>query len=166
MCRAGYAATALVGEGARLYGGRWNSKGVRLVYAASTLALGAIESLVHFSSALLPADFVSIAVEIPAALAVETWTVADLPKGWEQTPAPNVLQEMGEAWRTSGRTAILRVPSAVISNEFNVLFNPFHAYEKHIHARAPEPFFLDLRLMKAKPKAFPKRKKGQAKRKP
>jgi RES domain-containing protein len=116
---------------------------------ASSRALCALESFVHFSSARLPADYVSIAVEIPETLAVETWTVADLPHGWEQTPAPSVLQDMGAEWVRSGRTAVLRVPSAVIPDEFNVLLNPAHADARHVQARAPEPFVFDPRLIKA-----------------
>ena len=161
MCLAAYAATTLEGEGARLYGGRWNPKGVRMVYAASSLALGALESFVHFSSARLPADYVSIAVEIPETIAVETWTVADLPVGWDLTPAPSVLQEMGAAWVRSGRTAVLRVPSAVVRGEFNVLLNPAHADAGQVQPRAPEPFVFDPRLIKP-PEPAPRPRNAKA----
>ena len=124
-----------------------------MVYAASSLALCVLESFVHFSSALLPADYVSIPIDIPDTLAAETWTAGILPSIWGHTPAPSVLQEMGRQWVVSGRTAILRVPSAVVALEFNVLLNPAHPDAAQVRAGAPEPFVFDPRLAKTAPKA-------------
>lgn len=153
LCRAPYAATALQGVGARLGGGRWNPVGVSMVYAASSLALSALESFVHFPSTILPLDYVSIAVDIPDAMPIETWVAADLPAKWAQTPAPDSLKDLGREWIASGRTAVLVVPSAVIPGERNVLINPTHPDAAQIVARAPEPFFFDSRLIKAPPSA-------------
>jgi RES domain-containing protein len=149
LCRAAHAATALDGEGARLYGGRWNPKGVRMVYAAGSLALAVLESFVHFSSTLLPADYVAVPVDIPDTLAVETWTAPMLPADWSDTPAPSTLQALGKRWVAAARTAVLRVPSAVVPIEFNVLLNPAHPDAAQIHSGPPEPFVFDPRLKKA-----------------
>jgi RES domain-containing protein len=54
ICRRRYAAEAATGEGARLYGGRWNSRGVRVVYASTSLALAAIETFVSLEPNLQP----------------------------------------------------------------------------------------------------------------
>jgi RES domain-containing protein len=159
LCRAAHAATALDGEGARLYGGRWNPKGVRMVYAASSLALGVLESFVHFSSPLLPADYVSVTIEIPDSLPIETWVATTLPADWAQTPAPSSLQAMGKAWIQSGSSAVLRVPSAVVSLEFNVLLNPAHPDSARIRAAPPERFVFDPRLARVAQAPAPRRRR-------
>ncbi len=152
----------LDGEGARLFGGRWNPKNVPMVYAASSIALAAFESFVHFSSSLLPLDYVRVALEIPDDVAMETWTPADLPASWDDPIAPAALQELGREWTVSGRTAVLRVPSAVVPAEQNILINPRHEGATRIVARPPEPFRFDTRLIKvpaARPKDARKAKK-------
>jgi RES domain-containing protein len=148
LCRERHAASPLDGEGARLFGGRWNPKNVPMVYAASSIALAAFESFVHFSSSLLPLDYVHVALEIPDDVAMETWTSADLPAGWDDPIAPAALQELGREWTLAGRTAVLRLPSAVVSAEVNILINPRHVDATRIVARPPEPFRFDTRLIK------------------
>src|SRR6266705_6285705 len=70
ICRRGYAAEAASGEGARRYGGRWNSRGVRMVYASSSLSLAAVETFVNLEPNLRPADLVFIEGEIPEELEI------------------------------------------------------------------------------------------------
>jgi len=65
-----------------------------------------------------------------------------------RTPAPSALQKVGEEWVAAGRTAVLRVPSAVISMDFNILVHPAHAEAKKILTRKPVPFVFDARLIK------------------
>ena len=85
ICRLRYTAQAATGEGARLYGGRWNSRGVRVVYASATLALAAIETFVNLEPNLRPADLVSIEGEIPAGIETLTLDVKSLAARWHQT---------------------------------------------------------------------------------
>ncbi len=144
LCRRPY--VALDGEGARLFGGRWNPKGVPMVYAASHLSLAALECLVHFAPSILPADYVSVSLEIPDDVSREEWPLASLPRGWAETPAPASLQALGGEWARAGRTAVLVVPSAVIPGEKNVLVNPRHADANRIRAGKPTPFVFDARL--------------------
>src|SRR3954453_13094944 len=75
ICRRRYAAETASGEGARLYGGRWNSRGVRVVYASTSLALAAIETFINLEPKLVPNDLVSIAGEIPEDIEILTVTV-------------------------------------------------------------------------------------------
>jgi RES domain-containing protein len=144
LCRRPY--TALDGEGARLYGGRWNPKGVPLVYASSTLALAAMEALVHFTSNILPADYVSLAIDIPKAVRVTRWTLDDLPSEWASNPPSARDQALGAAWIASGKSAVLVVPSAVLPDESNVLINPRHPDAASIRAQRPARFTFDPRL--------------------
>jgi RES domain-containing protein len=74
ICRLRYAAEAASGEGARLYGGRWNSRGVRVVYASTSLSLAAVETFVNLEPNLRPADLVSIEGAIPdEAISAPSW---------------------------------------------------------------------------------------------
>src|SRR5271156_2046783 len=79
ICRRRYAAEAVSGEGARRYGGRWNSRGVRVVYASTSLALAAVETFVNLEPNLQPKDLVSIAGEIPTELEIERLNLKLLP---------------------------------------------------------------------------------------
>src|SRR6266850_2435281 len=125
ICRRHYAAEAAGGEGARLYGGRWNSRGVRVVYASTSLALAAIETFVNLEPNLRPADLVFIEGEIPSALRVTKLAVETLPSGWHETRDES-LHRFGNDWIRSGVTAALLVPSAAIRGEWNILLNPAH----------------------------------------
>src|SRR5882672_351283 len=85
ICRRHYAAEAAGGEGARLYGGRWNSRGVRVVYASTSLALAAMETFVNLEPNLRPTDLVSIAGEIPDTIEIERIDLKRLPANWRET---------------------------------------------------------------------------------
>ncbi len=85
ICRRGYAAEAASGEGARRYGGRWNSRGVRVVYASTSLSLAAVETFVNLEPNLRPADLVSIEGVIPEAIQTITLDGSSLPPRWYET---------------------------------------------------------------------------------
>src|ERR1700756_5180633 len=85
ICRRRYAAEAATGEGARLYGGRWNSRGVRVVYASTSLALAAVETFVTLEPNLQPKDPVSIEGEVPDELEIGRLDPRSLPSNWHET---------------------------------------------------------------------------------
>ena len=146
IVHARHAADALGGEGARLFGGRWNNKGRRLVYCAESLALAALEVLVHADAEDLPADMVQIAVEIPDRVPVRALERAELPAGWSAASGPDALKRLGDAWIEAAREAVLLVPSAVVPEERLVLINPDHPAAAKIEAGPPQPFRFDPRL--------------------
>ncbi|MEO1133770.1 MAG: RES family NAD+ phosphorylase [Cyanobacteria bacterium J06639_1] len=148
LCKACWAQSAFSGEGARRVGGRWNHKGVAVVYAARSLSLAAIELFVHLEPEDRPDDLVQISAEIPAGVSRRKLTLANLPKNWRAYPAPTMLQTLGSEWVRAGESAILELPSAVIPNETNVLVNPNHADFQDITINPPEPFFFDPRMWK------------------
>ena len=145
IVKASHAAAAFDGEGARLYGGRWNSPGTALVYTAESEALAALELLVHVRAPQLLAAYVSIPADFDEAL-VESVAVASLPSGWRRYPAPSALQQIGDRWVLEGRSAVLRVPSAVVPRESNFLLNPLHGDFARVALGAPAPFEFDGRL--------------------
>jgi len=145
LVKAKHAARAFDGEGARLYGGRWNSPGLRVAYASESVALAALELLVHLEEQALLARYAVCAVRVPDA-ALETLDEAALPADWRSAPAPVALQEIGRSWLDSARSPALAVPSAVVPIERNVLLNPAHRDWHRIRRDDPAPFTLDPRL--------------------
>jgi RES domain-containing protein len=144
ICRRRCAAS---GEGARLFGGRWNSRGVRVVYASTSLSLAAIETFVNLEPNLRPADLVSIEGEIPDGVEPIALDVRALPARWYETRDES-LHRFGDEWIRDKRSAALLVPSAAIRGEWNVLLNPVHAEFSTINFRDPEPFDFDRRMFR------------------
>jgi RES domain-containing protein len=133
LCRRPHA--DLTGEGARLFGGRWNSPGRPVVYLAEHPALAALEVRVHLDLPfeLLPADFVLMRVTMP-----------DESNRLFASEADSVT--MGNAWLTEARSATLTVPSALIPHAWNVLLNPNHPSAAQTSILGTEPFGFDPRL--------------------
>ncbi len=142
-----YADEAFSGEGGRLYGGRWNSEGVRATYLAGSLALAALEQLVHLSRAeLLAGQFMRFRVEILAEHVLELDPEA-LPEGWRGAPA--TTRALGDAWAEAQDSVALRVPSAVVPEEANYLVNPTHPQSAEaLTVHGSELFVFDERLLK------------------
>jgi RES domain-containing protein len=147
ICRRHYAADAASGEGARLFGGRWNSRGVRVVYASTSLALAALETFVNLEPNLRPADLVFIEGEIPDAVEIGRVDPKILPAGWQATRDES-LRRFGDDWIRDGKTAALLVPSAAIRGEWNVLLNPAHPDSSIIEFRDPMRFEFDVRMFR------------------
>ena len=147
ICRRRYAAEAPTGEGARRFGGRWNSRGIRVVYASTSLALAAIETFVNLEPNLQPDDLVSIEGEIPDELPVGRLSVKELPARWYRTRGES-LRRFGDEWIRSGREVALLVPSSAIRGEWNLLLNPAHTAFSKIRFQEPQPFQFDARMFR------------------
>ena len=141
-----FADAAFSGEGARLYGGRWNRLGQSLVYTAQSRSLALLEMLVQDDP--LRANYVLIPAHIPADVRIETLLPADLQPDWRVPAARDVLQSIGAQWLRALRSAVLAVPSAVIPAENNFLINPLHPDFHRITLGQPEPLETDLRLLR------------------
>jgi len=140
-----YLAHAFDGEGARRYGGRWNSPGVAVVYLAETLSLAALEVLVHLQSAQPFTAYSAVPVHFASGL-VHAVRERDLPSGWQRWPAPPELQAVGDSWAASGKSALLAVPSAVVPEERIFLVNPAHRDFRRLRIGEAQPFAFDARL--------------------
>jgi RES domain-containing protein len=141
-----HASTAFDGEGTRLYGGRWNSPGTKMVYTSSTISLAVLEVLVHLQEASLLSSYSLISAGFDDAL-VERLDHSMLPDGWRAYPAPSELQQIGDEWVRSQRSAVLEVPSVIVERESNYLLNPSHPDFSSIVIGEPEPFTFDERLL-------------------
>ena len=143
--RHAFAAGAATGEGARLYGGRWNSPGISVVYAATSLALAAVETFVNLDPNLLPNDLESIEGEIPDEPEIPRVDETTLPPKWYVTRT-EPLRKIGDRWTSQGKSVALLVPSAAIRGEWNILLNPGHPDYRKMKFKKPVPFEFDPRM--------------------
>lgn len=136
----------LSGNGARLYGGRWNSEGRAVVYFASSRSLAVLEALAHLSPTNMPDDFCMMIVEAPdnasAALDIKT-----LPEHWQEYPEQNILKQIGNRFLADKQQLLLKVPSAIVKEEYNYLLNPLHPDAGKVKVKSKQPFSFDARLL-------------------
>jgi RES domain-containing protein len=141
-----FAQQAFDGEEARLYGGRWNSVGVRMVYTAGSVSLAVLEILVNLENTdVLPAYSLR-AVQFDDAV-VSSLDRVRLPANWRDSPSPPELLAIGDAWIASGTSVVLEVPSAIVESESNYLINPAHPDFASLVIEPPQPFTFDPRLL-------------------
>ncbi len=145
IVRAKHAAGVFTGEGAARFGERWNLRGVPVVYASGSQALAALEILVHLNPQI-PLAYVAFRIEFEEML-IEKMKVRKLPPTWIAEPPDLSSKAIGDAWVRQTRTAVLQVPSALIPDEPNDLFNPAHPDYKNIIIDRPRPFSFDPRLL-------------------
>lgn len=141
-------ADAFDGEGARRYGGRWNLPGTRMVYAAQSLSLAALEQFVHLGPEDNHIRFVSFRVEIPDDLRMDELKPDKLPANWRMEPPQDSTQDIGTRWARSNGSAVLRVPSVIIPAEYNFALNPAHPDLGRIRIGEPKLFSFDPRMWK------------------
>ncbi len=135
------------GEGARLFGARWNSKGIAVVYTASHLSLAALEYLVHIDVDEVPDDLLAVSMEVPEQATELACTPGDLPSEWRRTPPPAKCREIGDKWASAGEHLLFRVPSVLVPEESNVLVNPAHPDARDVRIASSRGFSHDPRLM-------------------
>ena len=138
----------LSGEGSRLYGGRWNQKGSSILYTSESRSLATVEYLVHLPMSVSPRDVCIAEIEIEGSFATRTIRVEELPANWMNYPAPHELTEIGEDWKRRNSELILKVPSVVVKNEWNFLFNPGHVDFVKVSIVSVEEYIFDIRLLR------------------
>lgn len=131
----------LSGQGARLYGGRWNSPGRPMVYTASAPSLALLELLVHLDLdlALLPDDYRLLAIEIPDTSAIESL---------RETPQSLLAcTVLGDDFLSRRAALAFSVPSVIVPQERNLLINPSHQDAVSVRIQSNEAFPIDNRLV-------------------
>jgi RES domain-containing protein len=136
----------LSGGGARRSGGRWNTPGTAVVYAARSRALACLELLVHVSDLTLQPPMRLDTLELPEGEQSESFEAAELPEGWNTLVPAAATQQVGDRWVREGRTLLVEVPSVIIPEESNVLLNPSHPAMEEVKIAAMREFRFDLRL--------------------
>jgi RES domain-containing protein len=140
---------AFTGDGARIAGGRWNMRGTRAVYLASSLALAAGETMFYTGGAVHTIPYVVFRVEIPQEIQISALPLSDLPSTWRVEPPPESVKRMGTEWVVSGVAAVLRVPSVLFPAETNYLVNPAHKDFHRLKISKPESFSFNPRMWKS-----------------
>ncbi|HEU5124757.1 MAG TPA: RES family NAD+ phosphorylase [Verrucomicrobiae bacterium] len=138
---------AFTGEGARLYGGRWNSVGVPVVYASEHQSLAALETRVHIDTTRKIKRYKCFAFHFDEKL-MQVFRIGSLPEDWQDEPPPPSVQAIGDAWVKAADSVILAVPSVIIPAERNYLINPNHSDFKKIKIENATDFAFDPRLLK------------------
>jgi len=146
LIKAEHANDALAGEGARRGGGRWNSKGVRVVYASGALSLAALEVMVHTHFYSVLKYYVCIPIDFDPSLS-QSITIEDLPDTRKADPIPQSVKNMGDRWIQHQESVILKVPSVIIPVEYNFLINPSHPDIEKVVIHSPQKFAFDPRLL-------------------
>lgn len=136
---------ALSGEGARRFGGRWNSPDQGIIYCAEALSGALLEILVHSNRQLL-SHYVVFRLEFPKRV-ISQIKIDELPKQWRSSPPPPGLSEIGDRWYLNQSSAVLRVPSAIVPLESNYLLNPDHPDFRLVEIEGPIDYQADDRLL-------------------
>jgi RES domain-containing protein len=135
----------LTGEGAYLFGGRWNSEGVRMLYTSESSSLSILEVLAYTSSSTLGKKVI-VTIEIPS----DSYREVDestLDVGWDVVPSTDYTKKIGDAWIKSKESLALIVPSVINKREKNVLLNPLHHRFNEVKIVEKESFSFDKRLL-------------------
>ncbi|MDC7684850.1 RES family NAD+ phosphorylase [Asticcacaulis sp. BYS171W] len=142
-----YTADDRSGAGAKATGGRWNRKGLGVVYASETIALACLETYVHLNATGLPFNRYLVRLDVPD----EVWAAArtfdaERHVGWDAVPAGRVSLDQGDAWLKSAASLLLKVPSVIVPEEYNVLINPLHPDIKRIRVTKLRKWTYDQRF--------------------
>lgn len=135
----------LTGEGARLYGGRWNKKGSAMLYFSEHLSLCVLEMLVHTDQQLITNNYYFIEVEI-SEKKIKSISESKLPFNWRSNNLISETQGFGSDWLQKSKELALRIPSAVLPSESNILINPNHIKASEIKIIKTSELNLDARL--------------------
>ena len=135
----------LKGEGARLFGGRWNNKMVGCVYTSESRALAVLEYTVNVNIDDIPRALSITVIEIPdRTLSILNET--DLPGDWKLSPAPSSTKDFGSKLLLAAAEPVIKIPSTIIPAEFNFLLNPQHPDSKKFKITGIVDFVYDVRI--------------------
>lgn len=146
IVRARRAETAFSGEGSWRYGGRWNSRGVRVVYVSEHQSTAALEVFANRMPFFLDEEYKAFHLEWPDHL-TESFPLKQLPENWRVYPPLVETKEIGDGWVKERRSAVLALPSAITPADINFLLNPEHPDFKRIRIAPPIDFEFDPRLV-------------------
>ncbi|RNL54924.1 RES family NAD+ phosphorylase [Pedobacter jejuensis] len=125
---------------------RWNFNDIKVIYTASSQSLACLENVVHRSKLGLSLNFSVMHIEILDDVAIDEIKINDLPKNWNSFENMHLTQKIGSDWIKGNKTAILRIPSSIIQDEYNYLINPNHIDFEKITLTNVKPFLFDVRI--------------------
>ncbi len=140
----------LSGKGAALFGGRWNSKDVYMVYTSQSGALALLEAVVHIGKVPRAGHYCMATIEVPDN-SIQSFPIQKLPAGWQNNPPPDYIKTIGDNFIKSNKHLVLEVPSVLMTEEHNYLINPVHPDFKKVKIIAQRSIMVDERLFPATP---------------
>ena len=140
----------LSGKGAEISGGRWNSKGIPMIYTAESRALCIAELAMHLPLGTVPKDFSFISFTLPDNIPVFNLPKDQLPSNWNEYPHPNETQEIGDSFIKENKCLLMKVPSVVVYEEYNYLINPRHILIQKVQVSDLASFKFNDRLFNRK----------------
>jgi RES domain-containing protein len=151
LVKAVHKESAFTGEGAKLYPGRWNRKGMLVVYTAESLSLAILETLVHLRVREFKVEYSYFGLDIPDKVKIEEVRVEDLTGiNWKANPPDSSSQQIGSEWAERGSSAVLKLPSIINPEESSSLVNPTHRDFKKIKVGKPKVYRFDPRILKSR----------------
>jgi RES domain-containing protein len=148
ICKTKYAVTWFDGEGAFRFGGRWNSRGTRILYTAGSLSLAALEMLVQLNDEEILLSYSFATAEFDESLILSVEEFRALPENWNASPPPLEIQQIGDEWVRDIASVVLKVPTSVLPVEFNYLINVDHPEFLKVQLGKAQNFTFDERLYK------------------
>jgi RES domain-containing protein len=137
-----HVAHTLTGEGAARYGGRWNSKGVPVIYTAESRIMAVLELVIRQPIDKICADYKIQPLDVP-----DEFVQPKIPPQWKEDES--VTKRLGDRWLRNKDNLVIKIPSALLANSFNYLINPLCAKITDVKLLKPEPILLDNRLLEA-----------------
>lgn len=137
----------LSGTGARMYGGRWNQKGTPALYTSEHRSLAILEFLVHTSLHALPPNISLLELSVDEDIGIKKISMDLLPESWRTYPAPDRLAQLGTDWLLAGDSLLLKVPSVIVPEEWNIIINPEHPDFNELDIKTVSSFDLDSRFL-------------------
>lgn len=134
----------LSGSGSKLFGGRWNSVGLAVLYTTENISLAVLEILVRTDMQTIPISYHLIKIDIPNAIEPQFISSDKLKKDWKDDIG--YTQWMGDEFIKSGNSLLLKVPSAIVDEENNYVINPKHSDFKKVKIIKANKFQFDKRL--------------------
>lgn len=126
-------ANDLSGNGARLFGGRWNSEGKFALYTSSSRSLALLETLAHTPAKLLQVKtYFLITLNLPDTAVVQEVNIKKFPTGWDGTEIRAITQKTGDDFLSTVKNLAMAVPSVLMPEELNFVLNPQHSDFKKV----------------------------------
>ncbi|MEX0773673.1 MAG: RES family NAD+ phosphorylase [Balneolales bacterium] len=136
----------LSGKGAERFGGRWNNKGVPVVYTSEHRSLCLLEMLVRTPTDVIPKDLVLVEIFIPDDCSTYFISKDELPQSWKSFPHDRFMKQIGDELLIAKKHLVIKVPSVLVENEYNYLINPFHEQVSGASVNEVKSLDLDARF--------------------
>ena len=150
ITRKKYVQKAFSGEGAKLFGARWNPPGYPVVYVAQNLSLAILELIVHLDEDSDISSFVAIPATFDKKL-VRVLPKNQIPQNWYKLPISEQSQIVGKSWLEKKKSLLLKVPSSVVPGESNYLINPLHSKFSQLDIGPAQALHIDQRITRILP---------------